>query len=199
LHGSLAPCVRGFSLLEMVFTLTIGFVIAAVAIPMTGGSLSHFQLSGDARGVANSLAVAKMRAAAHFTQTRLFVDLSDDTYHLESFDKDDDEWATVGGVTSLTSSVSFGVGAMEAPPPNTQAAIAQAALCKDNDGGDIGNTACVVFNSRGVPIDSTGTPTAAGALYVTSGTVIYGSTVSATGLIRLWRADTAGDSNWVLH
>jgi hypothetical protein len=156
-------------------------------------------VSGDARGVANSLAVAKMLAAAHFTQTRLFVDLSDDTYHLESWDKDADEWTTVGGLTTLTSSVSFGVGDMDEPPPNTQAAIAQASLCKDEDGGNIGNTACVVFNSRGVPIDATGAPTAAGALYVTSGTIVYGSTVSATGLIRLWRADTAGDGNWVLH
>jgi hypothetical protein len=189
----------GFSLLELVFTLAIGFVIAAVAVPMTGGSLSHFQLSGDARGVANSLAVAKMRAAAHFTQARLFVDLSDDTYHLESWDKDADEWTVVGGLTTLTSSVSFGVDAMDEPPPNTQAEIAQAAPCKDDEGADIGNTACVVFNSRGVPIDATGAPTAAGALYVTNDTVVYGATVSATGLIRLWRADTAGDSNWVLH
>lgn len=187
---------RGFSLLEMVFTVTIAIVIAAVSVPMTGGSLTHFQLSGAAHGVSNSIAVAKMRAAAHFTQTRFFADLDGNAYHLESWDKDAGDWVSVGGFVDLPSSVSFGFGSVEAPPPNTQADIDQAGLCRDKTGTEIGNTACVVFNSRGVPIDSTGTPTPTGAIYVESGSATYGATVSATGLIRLWRADTDGSGEW---
>jgi hypothetical protein len=171
-------------------------VIAAVSVPMLGGSLAHFQLSGAAHGVSNSIAVAKMRAAAHFTQTRFFADLAGDEYHLESWDKDAGDWVVIGGVVSLPSSVTFGFGLMEEPPPNTQADLDQAALCLDEDGVDIAKTACVVFNSRGVPIDSTGTPTPTGAIYVESGSATYGATVSATGLVRLWRADTEGSSQW---
>jgi Tfp pilus assembly protein FimT len=194
---SFQPREQGFSLLELVFALAISIVIAAVAVPMTGGSLNYFRLSGDARGVTNSISVAKMRAAAHFTQARLFVDLDEDSYRIESWDKDAASWVAAGGSTYLSSSVDFGMGAFEEPPPNTQAEISQAPLCRNDEGTDIGNSACVVFNSRGVPVDSTGAPTASDALYLESGTTVYAITISATGLIRLWRADSAGDEDWV--
>lgn len=187
---------RGFSLLELLFAVGISIVIAAVSVPMTGGSLSHFRLSGDAHGVSNSIAVAKMRAAAHFTQTRFFADLDGHEYHLESWDKDAGDWVVNGSLVELSSGVSFGHGAMEDPPANTQGALGQAAQCRDKDGTAIGNSACIVFNSRGVPIDSTNTPTPDGAIYVEGGSMTYGATVSATGLIRLWRADTDGAAEW---
>jgi hypothetical protein len=82
-------------------------------------------------------------------------------------------------------------GGLATPPPNTQGAILQAPACLNIAGGAIANTACIVFNSRGVPIDTAGvaaTPTAADALYVTDGTAVYGVTVAATGLIRLWKS-----------
>jgi type II secretory pathway pseudopilin PulG len=190
---------RGMSLLELVFSLGVAATIAAVALPMTSGSLDFFRLSGDARGVSNSMAVAKMRAAAHFTQARVFVDVSDGAYRVENWDKDTAAWTGASGWTSLSPSVAFGFGAFEEPPPNTQAAIGQAPLCKDDDGANIAGTACIVFNSRGVPVDSTGAPTAADALYVESGSAVYAATVSATGLIRLWRADSEADGVWVQH
>ena len=43
----------------------------------------------------------------------------------------------------------------------------------------IANTACIMFNSRGVPIDSTFAPTGDDALYVTDGMAVYGVTVAA--------------------
>jgi len=189
----------GLSLIELVFALGVAATIAAVAVPMTSGSLDVFRLSGDARGVANSIAVAKMRAAAHFTQARLFVDLAGGAYRIESWDKDATAWVATAGWASLSPGVGFGVGTLEEPPPNSQASIGQAPPCKDDDGADIASTACVVFNSRGVPVDSTGSPTASDAVYVASGSTVYGATVSATGLIRLWRADSAADAAWVQH
>src|SRR5437868_14874198 len=74
---------RGFSLMEMMFVLGISAVVGAVAVPMTGGSLNYFRLSGDARGVSNTVAVAKMQAAAHFTKARVFVNLADSKYRTE--------------------------------------------------------------------------------------------------------------------
>ena len=79
-----------------------------------------------------------------------------------------------------------------------QATIAQAAACTDDMGVPIGNTACLMFNSRGVPIDSTFAPTV-DALYVTDGTAVYGVTVVATGMIRLWHTPPVSTPTWVLH
>jgi Tfp pilus assembly protein FimT len=190
---------RGLSLLELVFSLGVAATVAAVAVPMTSGSLDFFRLSGDGRAIANNVAVAKMRAAAHFTHARLFVDVAGGAYRVESWDKVTGSWLAATGWAALSKSVVFGIGTFDAPPPGTQAAIAQAPACKDDKGSDIAGTSCVLFNSRGVPIDSTGAPTAADAVYVQSGSTVYGTTVSPTGLIRLWRADSAGDGVWTAH
>ena len=67
----------------------------------------------------------------------------------------------------------------------------------DDGGVEIAETASIVFNSRGVPVDATGAPTASGAVYLESGTTVYAATIAATGLVRLWRADSAADGTWV--
>src|SRR4029453_10693164 len=71
---------RGFTLFEVVLVLGLVLVIGAISIPLSGNALTQFRLSGDARGLSNSISVAKMRAASHFTRVRLFVDLSDNSY-----------------------------------------------------------------------------------------------------------------------
>ena len=50
----------------------------------------------------------------------------------------------------------------------------------------IGNTSCVIFNSRGIPVDAGGAPTGGNGLYITDGVGVYGVTVTATPLVRLW-------------
>ena len=69
----------------------------------------------------------------------------------------------------------------------------------DHAGNDIGNTSCIVFNSRGVPVDSTGAATSLDALYLNDGKSAYGITVSATGMIRTWRAGPQSTATWVLQ
>ena len=53
-----------------------------------------------------------------------------------------------------------------------------------------------MFNSRGIPVDATGAPTAVDALYLTDGTAVYGVTVSATSAIVLWRTLPATSPSW---
>ena len=189
----------GFTLFELVLTLGLVLVIGAIAVPTSGNALTQFRLSGDARGVANTISVAKMRAAAHFTRTRVFVDLSDGAYHLETYEKDTASWETNGGITYLSDGNSFGTGSITNAPSNTQSTFGQAAACLDDDNEAIGNSACVIFNSRGVPVDTTSTPTSNFALYLNNGETVFGATVSATGLIRLWRAQDATTATWVQH
>jgi prepilin-type N-terminal cleavage/methylation domain-containing protein len=190
---------RGYSLIEIMVVVAITGVVGAIAVPMMANTLGFFRLSGDARGVSNSLSVAKMRAASDFSRVRLYVDLSTNSHHIESWDKVNSKWVVEGGTTSLSSNVVFGFGVVGAAPPNTQGVIGQAPKCTDDLGAVIGNTACVMFNSRGVPVDSTFSPTALDAVYLTDGLAVYGVTAAATGMIRLWRTLPNAVPTWVLN
>ena len=186
----------GYSLIEILLVVGVIAVVAAIAIPMTGNTLGNFRLSGDARTLSNTTTLAKMRAASAFNKSRLYVDLPGRNYHLEVWQKaPTSAWAWEGGQIDLSFGVSFSFGALAAAPPNTQATIAQAPACLAADGTAIANTACILFNSRGIPVDGTDAPTGIDAMYVTDGTAVYGVTVSATGLIRLWRSRPT-TANW---
>lgn len=193
---------RGFSLLEMMVVVALIGIVSAIAVPMMSNTLKSFRVSGDARGAANAMALAKMRAASVFSRTRLYVDLSTKSYLLQTWSKATPTccWVTDNGAASyLAQGVSFGFGVVTTAPPNTQGAIGQPTACKNDAGtADIGNTACVLFNSRGSPIDTTGAPMVYG-LYVTDNTVVYGVTVLATGMVRTWRAQPVAVPTWAMQ
>jgi hypothetical protein len=145
-----------------------------------------------------------MRAASNFTRVRLYVDVSGRSHHLESWDKTTSSccWTAEGGLTYLSTGVSFGYGAVTAAPPNTQTTIDQAPECTDNADPPVAieNTACVMFNSRGVPIDAGSfAPTALDALYLTDGVAVYGVTLPATGMLKMSRTQNTATPNWVLN
>lgn len=191
---------RGFSLVEMLMVVAIMGVLAAVAIPMSGNAIRYAKISGDARDLSNDLATTKMRAAAKFTQARLFVDLSGRTYYIQTCDTPSTSpcpsWTTDGGSVSLSSTVSFGYGPVSSAPPNTQDTIGQAAQCVDGSGHAIANSACVMFNSRGIPVDTTGSPIGAYAIYITDNSAVYGVTIAATGFIRTWQTPYTSTASW---
>jgi prepilin-type N-terminal cleavage/methylation domain-containing protein len=192
---------RGFSLLEMMVVVGLIGVVAAIAVPMMGNTLGFFRLSGDARSTANAIALAKMRASSVFGRVRLYADLSTNRFHLDIYDKATSTWVPDGGTTLLSQRVNFGFGAVGAAPPNTTLAINQAPLCKSNAviPADIPNTACIIFNSRGTPIDSLGAPSGLGTIYLTDGTAVYGITLSATGMVRTWRTNPTAIPTWKLQ
>lgn len=187
---------RGYTMMEVLATIGIMAVLAAFSLPMTTRAVNDVRLRGDARAVANTVSLAKMRAASAFTRARVFVDLSTDTFFVQAWDRDTDTWTTEGGVIDTSEGVTFGFSGLSAPPPDTQTAIGQSAPCTDDAGEDIGNTACIVFNSRGIPIDADGSPTGENGLYVTDGLGVYGTTLTATPLINLWWSP-ANAANWV--
>lgn len=192
---------RGYSLVELLMVVGIMGVLAAIAVPMSGNTIKYLKLSGDARDLANATAVTKMRAASKFTQSRLYIDLAGKQYYTQTFNKTTSEWETEGGATQLSNTVSFSYGPVTAPPANTQSSIGQAPLCKDNSSPpvDVANTACIMFNSRGIPIDTTGSPYGNDAIYVTDGSAVYGITIAATGFIRTWRTNYTSTASWSLQ
>jgi hypothetical protein len=164
---------------------------------MVDGASRGYRLSGDAQAVANMVALAKMRAAAQFTRVRVHADLNGRRFRLESWDKAAGAWVPQGGTVGLSNGVNFGFGALAAPPPNTQAAISQSPPCTNPGGGPggavaaIDDSACIVFNSRGVPIDDVGAPQGGNALYITDGASVYATTITATPLVRQWWSNAA--------
>lgn len=188
----------GFTLIETLLVVALIGVVSAIAVPQFSNSLSHFRISGDARSISNGLAVTKIRAAANFSRTRLKVSLDGKWHQLEKGDTSTPtQWTAEGGATYLSTNSTFGFNPVATPPPNTQAAIGQSGQCLDNTGNPIGNTACVIFNSRGIPIDNAGASQPGNALYVTNGQAVYCVSISATGMIKMWQTRAVATPTWV--
>lgn len=192
---------RGFSLLEMMMVVALLGVLTVIAVPMSGNTIKYLKLSGDARELSNITAVAKMRAAAKFTQSRVYIDLTGRSFYVQTYDKPTAAWVTEGGATSLSNTVVFGYGPVTDPPPNTQTTIGQSPACLNTASPPtaIANTSCIIFNSRGIPIDATGSPTGLDAIYVNDGIAVYGITVAATGFIRTWQTNYQTTPLWNLQ
>jgi|SRR5579859_4724036 len=201
---------RGFSIIELLIVMVIALVLAALAIPGYQSMTRYLRLSGDMRNINGAVAQAKMRAAADFTRARAYADLNANTYHLEIWNKTGNCWQTDGDVNNsctvagtspvqnLSVGVTYGTGGVGAGAPNPQTTIAQAAKCDDGAGGLINNTACIVFNSRGIPINGlTGAPLtgAQDAFYITDNRNVWGVTVRATGAIQVW-ATNVSQTSW---
>jgi Tfp pilus assembly protein FimT len=190
----------GFTAVELLMTVLIMTTLTAMVVPMMGNMLGTYKLSGDAHSVSNSVAMAKMRAASMFTQTRLYVTLGSKTFRVETWQKGATPgWIAEGGTSTLATVDAFGFGSTAVAPPNTQTTISEAPPCTDNAGTVIAGTACVVFNSRGLPVDATGAPTGIDAFYLTDGVATYAITVSATGMLRLWRTPAHTTPVWALQ
>jgi prepilin-type N-terminal cleavage/methylation domain-containing protein len=183
---------QGFTALELLIVLAIAGCVAAMAIPTSLNMVDEFSLSGDAHGVSNSLALARMGAAANYTRSRLFIDRLANTYRIERWNRAAAAWQAVTGTSPLGPKNAFSPGAITAAPPNSQAVFGQPTACLTNAGAAIANTSCIIFNSRGVPIDSTGVPTPAAVIYMRGPTAVYGIAVSSTSQLAMWRISPGG-------
>lgn len=190
LHTPLGRHDHGFSVLELLFVLTVFGILVAIAVPATQSSVGGYALAGSGRAVAYQISLTKMRAASTSARTRLHASLNGGTYWIESYNSASTTWTMQGGVERLPQGVAFGYGSTSSPPPNTQTTIGQSGQCMDTTGTLVANTACIMFNSRGIPIDTLGTPVATNALYITDGGAVYGATVAATGMTQLWWTPT---------
>jgi prepilin-type N-terminal cleavage/methylation domain-containing protein len=205
---------RGFTMIEMMVVLTIFAVIAGIAIPRYLSLQRAMRIGGDNRAIAGLTAQAKLRAASDFTRARVYANVNGNTFQMQVWNKTGGCWvadtdnsntcltyvsgAPSGTVVNLSQGDTFGFGSLTTGPTVGQPTVAQAAQCLDNSGAAITNTACIVFNSRGIPINATTlAPLASGAFYVTNGSVVDGVTVSATGSLQTWTASAnASLSNW---
>ena len=202
---------NGFSLIELLIVVAVALIIAGFAVPQITEAMRNFRISGDARNIKSEILLAKMRAAARFTRSRVRADFDARTFQTDIWNKGTNTWdpVAIGGPQVLSQTVNFGVASMTAAPVDengdpVQTTFGQAPPCTNGaagapgGGGDMsGNTACVHFNSRGFPVDATGAPEPDGAFYIASGEVVHGVTVSVNGIARIWRGDASDSTYWI--
>ena len=209
---------RGFTVAELIIVMFVSIILSVIAVPNFLRIRDSLRASGDIRNIADLTGQAKLRAASNFTHARVYADLNGNTLQLQVWYKPGNAgsgcWvsdvdstntcltyngsAPSGAVINLSQGDTLGYGSLTTGPTAGQTTIGQAAKCLDNFGSAINNTACIVFNSRGIPIDgSTFSPLATDAFYLTNGTVVDGVTVSATGSIQSWSASAiVSQSSW---
>jgi prepilin-type N-terminal cleavage/methylation domain-containing protein len=207
----------GFSLLEMLVVIGMSVIITAMAVPSYLNVAASLRASGDLRSLTGLLAQAKMRAAGDFTHARVYADLTSNGYQLQVWYKagnagagcwiaDADPTKTCltysgghpsGSVFPLAQGDTFGFNGLATGPTPGQPTPSPAATCLDNSGAAVsGSTACIVFNSRGIPVNATTlAPIPTGAFYLTNGSVVDAVTISATGSIQSW-SSPANSANW---
>jgi prepilin-type N-terminal cleavage/methylation domain-containing protein len=177
----------GFSLLELTVVLAIMLAILAFALISHSHQLQYEQLTGDARGLAHQISLARMRAGTDYTWAQISVNSSEtpNSYTLQLCTVKGASgcttFSTEGGTQYLSAGDSFGFGS------SSGAAGGQTTAAQ---------TSQLIFNSRGIPIDTTGAPTANDTIYLadTSGRAMAVS-VTLSGHVKVWLY--AGESNWI--
>ena len=167
--------------------MLVAMVIAAIAIPKVVTIVQNLRTAGDAQNLNSAILLAKMSAASNAAHARLHADFGTNSFWVEVaptgvVPTSTTTWTTQGGTQYLAKNVSFGYGSISSAPSNTQSTFGQASTCSGAT-----STACIEFNSRGIPVDSSNSPTGNDALYVTDGNTVTGVTVAGTGLTKAWR------------
>jgi type II secretory pathway pseudopilin PulG len=187
----------GFSLVDLLIALAIFGAVAGIALPVTSSAIAAQRFKGDSQALTQVVSLAKMRASAGFTRARVRVDLTANSYTLEVWNKNTDAWIAEGAEVRTSLGVTFGFGSLITPPPDTQVSIGMSPECRVGvlaGSTAIGNTACIVFNSRGLPVDGDGILFGGHALYLTNGSVVAATTITSTPRIRRWESRTASAS-----
>ena len=74
---------RGFSTLELTVVATVSILLTVMAVPSITSALRNYRSVGDGRSLTEAVSVAKIRAAADFTESRVYADLSLNKYRVE--------------------------------------------------------------------------------------------------------------------
>ena len=168
---------NGYSLVEIAIVATILLLILSLALPSVISSMRAYRASVDARSIAAQLALTKMRAANGFTQARLNCNTTANTCRVETCTTKGASTCTTftaeGETINLSLGSSFSFGSITTPAGSQTS---------------IQNTAQILFNSRSIPVDSSGAVTGNYALYVMNPAGNqYAVTVYASGRIAVWR------------
>ena len=171
-------------MLELLIVIAIIGIIAAFALPSAWNFVKGYRLHTDASAIASQLNVTRFRATSQFTPYRLSVTASTGTY---SMDRMNTTYASPASEVSL--GLSQGISFLTTCPVSVKPGNIPS-------GVTAGSTA-VYFNTRGLPVDTTGTPTNTNVFYLKNVDNLYDAiTVSLGGRITVWNYNVA-TTTWI--
>jgi prepilin-type N-terminal cleavage/methylation domain-containing protein len=116
---------QGFSLVELVITVTIIGIVATIAVPSMMGVLPRIRLGNRATTLANEIAATRMQAIAKSNEFRVVLNPGAETYRLEKLVGA--SWTPYGttqlGETDLVSANGFDVANTLSLSPNGAASV----------------------------------------------------------------------------
>jgi prepilin-type N-terminal cleavage/methylation domain-containing protein len=188
----------GFSAVELLIALAIVGAAAMIAVPVSSAMIEDIRLKGDAHGLTSSIALAKLTGATQFTRSRLRVELTERTWQIERLTTTGTPaWISEGGAHRLSYRSQFGAGSVVVAPPNSQAVLSQPTQCLDAAGVSIADTACILYNSRGLPISAAGIPTVTQVLYLRGPSGVFAIVIGGSGKLEVWRTVVTAGGAWV--
>jgi Tfp pilus assembly protein FimT len=172
---------KGFSLTELLILLSTFAIVAGFSVPMLSSSMQSWQLASDARNIATTLTYAKMSSTSKMAHYQLSFNLNGNQWVLNKLNPTTGVFEAQGGPTGLSAGL----------------ASSGIAFCSSSASGPAGfpitSSTTITFDSRGIPIDATGKPTANNIVYLSDARDRYAVTVSLSGKVQLWRY---GNGQW---
>ncbi len=198
----------GFTVTELLMVVAIGAVIAALALPSVLNAVNGYRLHSDAANLASYSNIARMKAAAQFAPYRINISMANGTFDMEKLCGDTSS-STDGNCTGPYNSFStpdIELGTQYASTGDTYSSCRPSWISAYP--GDItGDPAScptllqIYFNTRGVPVTSSGDPLSNGGavVYVADQNSLTDAvTFSLGGQVAVWNWDT-GSGKWVMR
>lgn len=171
--------------------------MAAIGIPLSTGMIDDFKSRGDAQGLSSAIAQTKLTSASKFTRARLYVNLTTNSYRIETWTKTGTPgWTAASDEIFLSDRSTFGFGSVSAAPVNTLGTLTQAPACLDNVGAVIAGTSCMIFGSRGTPMTAAGLPASSQGFFLHGNSGTFAIIMGAAGQLQVWRTTQTGASTW---
>ena len=167
----------GFSLVELSLVVVISLILVALGIPNYMQMLRAYRLAGDARSLAHELTLARLRAGTDFTWAQIVLNSSANSYTVQvcttKATSSCTTFTTEGGTQYLSTGISLGFGS------SNLAAGGQTTAAQ---------TTTVTFNSRGIPVDSGGSPTGNDTIYLANDkNNAFAVSLTLSGHPKIWR------------
>jgi len=184
----------GFSIFELVVVVAVTGIIAAMALPQAVNSIKNYRVHSDASVIAGYLNVERMRAASQGAPYAL--DVNGSMYVIEQLTPLTYNPLAMPTSTPYTSQspavYEFGTQYLASGDTITNCRPSGVSVYPSPvtaDPGTCGTPFQIYFNTRGLPVDSSGNALASGgvAIYLTNTNgMVDAVTVSSGGAVQVW-------------